>query len=503
MMNRLSTSVSAFLSVWPLFSLLCGFCIAGCASGPDSGIADDSSVAIFPDYTGVTIPPNIAPLSFRSTDSSSRVKAVFTGADGYSFTVVGSPTVIIPLQKWTTLLTGSVGNTVSVKLLLKRGSTWYEKSPFTFSVSPDSIDSHLAYRLIPPGYEMWKHMGIYQRSLSTFKESAIMENRQTDQGCMNCHSFANYNPQRMSFHLRAKFGGTLFVNGDSIYKADLKTPETLSAGVYTSWHRDGRYVAFSLNKTFQKFHMVKEKVTEVYDEASDVVVYDTQTQTLHTDSLLFSTTSLETHPSFSPDGKYLYFCTATSQSLPDSLLKMRYSICRISFDAESGLFGEHVDTLVSSRELGLSAVYPRISPNGRFMVFTAFDYGQFPIWHPEADLWMLDLSSDAAPFKMETLNSNDTESYHSWSSNGSWMVFSSRRIDGLYSRPYFSHIDENGKASKPFLLPQSDPEHNDSRMQSYNTPEFIKGAVQISPRRLGRAARSEPVTTLLAPLNKD
>ncbi len=503
MRNRLSTSFSPFLSGGLLLSLLCCLFVAGCASGPDSGIADDSPPAIFPDYSGVTIPPNIAPLSFRATDSSTRVNATFTGADGYSFAVVGSPTVRIPLNKWKRLLLGSVGSTVSVKLLLKKGSTWYQKSPFTLSVSPDSIDSHLAYRLIPPGYEMWKHMGIYQRSLSTFKEAAIMENRQTDQGCMNCHSFSNYNPQRMSFHLRAKFGGTLFVDGDSIYKANLKTPETLSAGVYTSWHRDGRYVAFSLNKTFQKFHMVKEKVTEVYDEASDVVVYDTRTQTLHTDSLLFSTGSMETHPSFSPDGKYLYFCTTPSKSLPDSLLKMRYSICRISFDAESGQFGEQVDTVVSARELGLSAVFPRISPNGKFMVFTALDYGQFPIWHSEADLWMLDLSGEAAPFKMESINSNDTESYHSWSSNGRWMVFSSRRIDGLYSRLYFAHIDESGTASKPFLLPQSDPEQNGSRMQSYNTPEFIRGEVQISPRRLGRAARLEPATTLFTPLSKD
>ena len=70
-------------------------------------------------------------------------------------------------------------------------------------------------------------------------------------------------------------------------------------------------------------------------------------------------------------------------------------------------------------------------------------------------------------------------------------MFSSRRTDGLYTRLYFAHIDENGNASKPFMLPQSNPEHNTIRMQSYNIPEFIKGEVPFSPVKLLRAARRE------------
>jgi Tol biopolymer transport system component len=55
------------------------------------------------------------------------------------------------------------------------------------------------------------------------------------------------------------------------------------------------------------------------------------------------------------------------------------------------------------------------------------------------------------------VNSNDVESYHNWSSNSRWFVFSSRRIDGLYTRPFIANIDANGKIGKPFLLPQKDP----------------------------------------------
>lgn len=499
MRNSLFISIRASFFCVALCTLSGLWLISGCASGPDSGEPLAEGVLLFPDYSDVTIPPNIAPLSFRVEDSCSRVKAIFSGADGYTFSVSGLPAISIPEKKWSRLLAGSTGAKVAVRLLLQKGSTWFEAPSFSFSVSTDSIDSHLAYRLIPPGYEMWKHMGIYQRRLSSYSEKAILENRQTDGGCMNCHAFSAYNPERMSLHLRAKFGGTLFVNGDTLQKVDLKSPDAISAGVYTSWHPEGRYVAFSLNKTFQKFHMTKEKVTEVYDEASDVVLFDTKTQTLFTDSLLYSAGRLETHPSFSPDGKYLYYCTAPSDNMPDSLLKVRYSICRIPFDAASGQLGALVDTIVSADAMQRSAVFPRVSPDGRFLVFTACDYGQFPIWHPEADLWMVDLSAGGEPFRMENINSDDTESYHSWSSNGRWMVFSSRRIDGLYSRLFFTHIDNGGEASKPFLLPQREPAHNDARMQSYNTPEFIKGEVKISPRTLRRTARSEPAAVYFSP----
>jgi len=79
-----------------------------------------------------------------------------------------------------------------------------------------------------------------------------------------------------------------------------------------------------------------------------------------------------------------------------------------------------------------------------------------------------------------TVNSDNTESYHSWSSNSRWFVFSSRRIDGLYTRPYIAFIDENGKTGKPFLLPQKDPDYYTFLLESFNIPELIKGPVSIN-----------------------
>ena len=92
--------------------------------------------------------------------------------------------------------------------------------------------------------------------------------------------------------------------------------------------------------------------------------------------------------------------------------------------------------------------------------------------------WKLDLKAgDTSPCTI--LNSDKAESYHCWSSNGRWVVFGSRRLDGRYTRLYFSHFDGKGQFTKPFLLPQKHPKDNILRMKSYNIPEFVKG--EVSP----------------------
>lgn len=85
---------------------------------------------------------------------------------------------------------------------------------------------------------------------------------------------------------------------------------------------------------------------------------------------------------------------------------------------------------------------------------------------------------DFAAVDTDILNSSDVESYHSWSSNGRWVIFSSKRIDGRYTRLYVAHWDGK-RFTKPLLLPQKNPEHNRERLYSYNIPEFAKTAVSI------------------------
>jgi len=82
------------------------------------------------------------------------------------------------------------------------------------------------------------------------------------------------------------------------------------------------------------------------------------------------------------------------------------------------------------------------------------------------------------PRPMTAANSDDTESFHNWSANSRWLVVSSRRDDGLFTRPYFCHVDADGRVSKAFMLPQRNPrQFYRDRFLSFNVPEFI-----IAPR---------------------
>lgn len=260
--------------------------------------------------------------------------------------------------------------------------------------------------------------------------------------------------------------------------------------MYPFWHPSGNYIAYSVNNIRQVFHETKDKRVEVIDSESDLIVYDVNNnETLYCDNIM-TKDHFETFPSFSPDGKKLYFCAAEAKQMPMQYKDIRYNLCSIDFDPETGTFDNVVDTLFNAAAIKKSITFPRPSPDGKHIMFTLVDYGNFSIWHPEADLYLYDVASgETRP--LETANSNDTESYHSWSSNSHWFVFSSRRINGLYTRPYISHIDENGNESKPFLLPQKNPDYYEELLFSYNIPEFINQKVDLDVRTVEHLANTE------------
>ena len=127
---------------------------------------------------------------------------------------------------------------------------------------------------------------------------------------------------------------------------------------------------------------------------------------------------------------------------------------------------------------------PRISYDGKFLLYTLSDYGCFPIWHPEADLWMMNLESGKT-YPLSETNSENSESFHNWNLNSRWILFTSRRDDGLYTQLYFVHIDNEGKTTKPFRLPQQNPRQFDlENIYSFNTPEFEKSPIDLGQREI-------------------
>lgn len=426
---------------------------------------------IYPDYTDVTVPVNIAPLNFVYTVPTAG-KAVTTFSwDGGSTSFKGAK-VQWNMRKWKKMLAAAQGGAITVE------SSELE-NPWHIYVSRDSIDYGINYRLIEPGYEVFSKTGIYERNLSNFKERALIENTGFD-GCVNCHSYNRADPNSFSLHIRGTHGATIIKDGAKMDAYNTKTDGTLGFCVYPYWHPSGRHIAYSTNATKQGFHVQPDKLIEVFDNASDLQVYDIQTNELITAPQVKVDSLWETFPSFSPDGKTMYFCRAEQKPIPSQVTEIRYNLYKVSFDPETGKIGDDVTLLVDAESEGKSISFPRPSYDGRFIMYTLSDYGQFSIWHHEADLWLLDLATGESKC-LDGANSSDTESYHNFDSSSRWFVLASRRDDGQFTRPYFAHIDEDGNVTKAFMLPQKDPAvFYASRFLSYNVPEFVKAPVKFN-----------------------
>lgn len=474
------------------------------SSSPKDVRLIDALPEIYPDYVGVTIPANIAPLDFTmQNDSIGTIDVEVKGSKGGHLHANGS-FADFDINNWQQLLQQNKGGQLSITVCAEQDGKWVQYKDFTIDVCADTIaEWGITYRRIAPGYELFGKMGLYQRCLSNFEETSMVDNLETKGMCLNCHTANRTNPDQYVFHVRVEHGGTAIVKNGQIEILQGKNEQLGGAMVYPYWHPGGRFCAFSTNKTSQMFHTANpQKRIEVYDSQSDVFVYDTETRTIICDTLIMKKYWAENTPVFSPDGKWLYFTTAARQVYPTDYDKEKYSLCRVSFDETTGRIGTKVDTLINTRLTGKSVTWPRPSYDGRFLMYTQADYGYFSVWHPEADLWLLDLESgESRP--MDEVNSDRSESLHSWSTDSRWFLFTSRREDGLYTRVYLSYINEQGKATKPFLLPQRDPKrYYRLLMYSYNTPDFTTSRVETNPTDLMKHIEQSERTPVKVHQNK-
>jgi len=472
----------------------------GCSGPSVPEVFNDSKALpkIYPDYTDVTIPINMAPLTFELDEAADEMIARYAVGDEE---IVCGGKAQPDMDDWSNLKEKAKGGAITVDVYARKADQWTRYKPFSIFVSPDSIDSYLSYRLIFPSFVSYEALTISQRCLENYDESVIYDNIlcsfEKDGQCINCHNYQQYNPERMQFHARQNHGGTVISYDGHTKKVNMRNDSILSAGVYPAWHPWLKLIVYSTNKTAQRFHTTDRNKIEVYDTQSDLIAYDIdkgEVTNLENDS-----TELEVFPAWAPDGKTLYYCSArvplkdSTQTVASAILKypkeIKYNIYRKSFDVETMAFGPR-ELVFSADSLDKSATLPRISPNGRYLMFALAEFGVFHIWHHDGDLWMLDLQTGETR-AIDEINSPDTESYHSWSSNGKWVVFSSRRDDGTYTRPFFAHIDKDWHFTKPFELPCADPDFHRQFMKCYNIPEFMRGPVTVKPQAFADVLKGE------------
>ena len=434
---------------------------------------------ISPDYSESVIPPNIAPLNFTIKEKGNKYYVRIYSRHGDTIAICSKDQrIMIPLRKWEKLLRQNRGQNLYFDVLAREAKgKWKKFRTISNKIAEEEIDGYLVYRLINPGYILWDKLGIYCRNIQNFEEKVILVNDVADGDCMNCHSFCNNNSDNMMFHIRGDLDGTIIWQDGKIKKVNIASEYTMSPGTYPSWHPGGKLIAFSVNRIVQQFHATGSEKIEVYDRASDIILYDTEANMITT-SPRVSKKQRESMPAWSPDGKYLYFCVAPEFNTSLLYDSVKYDLMRISYDIQNNEWGEP-DTVLTAHATGMSISWPRISPDGRYLLFCMSDHGYFSIHYPGSDLYLLDIETGKYN-RPDNLNSDNVESYHSWSRNGRWIVFASKRMNGLCSRPYFSYFDDNGKTHKPFVLPQKDPGFYDTYLRNYNIPEMVSTPVTIN-----------------------
>ncbi len=458
---------------------LCVCLFVACGHGVKNPRLSKELPEIYPDYVGVTIPVGIAPLDFCMADEEvERIDVTVKGAKQGELHVNGT-FADFDIDKWHELTELNKGRDLLLTVCALRDGEWVQYKEFPIHISAAPLEDYgLTYRRIPPGYEVGGDIGIYQRDIHTFEECAILTETTVPGRCMNCHTPNRTNPRHITLQIRGEGGGTLVQKDGRQRWLDTKTDSTKAAGSYAYWHPSGDYCVYAVNAVHQAFYVGKERRIEAYHNFSDLVVLDTRSDELILTPLL-QTEDLEIFPAFSADGKTIYYSSSKPCRVPAEYDKVKCSLCAIPFDAATGTFGEEVDTLLNARDFDKSFTQVRPSYDGKWLMYTVSDCSNFPVFHPEADLWLMDLRTRQTR-KLDEVNSDQSESWHNWSGNSRWFVFTSKRQDGMYARLYIAGIDEKGQVTKPFLLPQRNPrKHDMEMMDSYNVPDFTKVKVEF------------------------
>lgn len=476
---------------------------------------------IQPDYGQTVIPPNIAPLNFLVQESGTHYFIRIYSRQGRPIEVLSrSAKIAIPERPWHKLLEHNRGQELHFDIFVKpqptkpseetQNAQWNKFLSVTSKIAGENIDNYLVYRKIHPACGAWAEMGVYQRNLHSFEESLVLNNGYFGDGCLNCHTFCANQPDKMLIAIRsAEYGSPeLLVKDGVINKIGTKFG-------YASWHPSGRVVAYSINEISQFFHSARDEVRDVIDLDSLLAYYLVDSKTAKTSPNISKKDRLETYPSWSPDGQYLYFCSAPlwwsqRNAIPARYNEIKYDLLRISYDLDRDQWGE-LETILSAKDTGLSILLPRISPDGRWLLFCMCEYGCFPVYQQSSDLYMMDLKTLAPVSRQEDagrqfaykrldINSDQSESWHSWSSNSRWIAFSTKRQSGVFTRIYLAYVDEAGNVCKPLLLPQKDPTYYDSCLWTYSVPELIAEPVRFTKEKLARVLRGSQKISVAMPI---
>lgn len=516
----------------------------------------EQPLAILPAYAdSIVLPPNIAPLGFTPADPGYTIASVRFSAFVYAAdtTATEAGAVVFEpwpekfeaghLRQWHELLASARNGFIRVDITAYpdgRPDSLQAFPPLRWFIADEPIDPYIVYRTSIFEDASYHHLVIEQKNLENFETKPLLDNFMMNNNCMNCHACEGNNINNFIVHLRATLTGTLLAKDGELTK--LRVPDEYPGLrlVYPSWHKGGDFIAFSTNQVYsQHFSTPRRKGLVTVDTLGDIVLLDTRTLELFSCPELTDEAYDDVFPCFSADGRSLFFCRAPARgteaearalarerrqarhSAADSLFfrngeqladwldvsderiekanALRADLMQIDFDPETRQFS-NLRTVVRFSDLNLSATMPFASPDGEYLVVSALPTTTFSV-QVMGDLYKVYLKDGYRIEPIHSLNTDGSETFHTFSSNGRWMVFASNRETFGIPELYISHVT-GGVFAKPFILPQAETDFYARNLRAFLFPFLSTEPAKFDARKTAGAARGEGVELKVLDLDK-
>jgi tetratricopeptide (TPR) repeat protein len=498
---RRSVLVAALASV----ALAVGLFLAGCDREPTTqeiAAAAGAPFRVTYPQEGTLFPPESVAPTFvwdDTTGTADRWHVVVRDAAGGDLVraVVDAQRWRPSEERWREIKRQSLGRDAEVIVAgvnqAKRG-TILSSARVHIRTSQDPVGDSLFYREVPlpfltavqdPSRIRWRYGTIDMEN----GPPIVLQNLPV---CGNCHSFADngsilgldvdYGNDKGAYGIMPVAKHMVMDDAKIITWADYKRQDgELTFGLLSRVSPTGRYVVSTVKDRSVFVAMPDLMISQLFFPIKGIlVVYDRETKRFAALPGADDPQYVQTNAVWSPDGKEIAFARTKAyhaerldqnnsalideKDVPEFTVEkkpFRYDLYRIPFNGGKG--GTPVPIEGASGD-GMSNYFPKYSPDGKWIVFTRSK--SYMLLQPDSELYIVPAAGGAA--RRLRYNTPRMNSWHSWSSNSRWLVFSSK-VNGPYTQLFLTHIDEDGNDSPPVLL-----ERFTSPDRAANIPEFVK-----------------------------
>ncbi|HZL11674.1 MAG TPA: tetratricopeptide repeat protein [Prolixibacteraceae bacterium] len=365
----------------------------------------------------------------------------------------------------------------------------------SFSFSKDSVGASIFYRAVPlPFSYAVKNVNTiewYSGNIAGGKPQKVLDNIPV---CANCHSFSKNGLIAMDIdyandkgsYIIATLKDTVNLTFDKIITwSDYKREDGgHTYGLLSQVSPNGKYVLSTVKDRSVFVAVDNLEYSQLFFPIKGIIaVYDRETKKFYELPGASDKTYVQSNPNWSPDNREVMFTRANryiSSKIDNSesvLLNLedvkefvsgqkdfKFDLYRIPFNEGKG--GQAIPVPGASNN-HKSNFFARYSPDGKWVVFCQSE--NFMLLQPDSKLYIM--PAEGGTPRLMKCNTPNMNSWHSWSPNSKWLVFSSK-IKGPYTKLYLTHIDENGIDSPPVFL-----ENMAFDKRAANIPEFFGAKV--------------------------